>query len=121
MSIRVDTSEVKQLARDLDKAADKKRGYRDALRDSSNRIRDHLRMDAHSSGRTRHFAGSITDDVFGSEMAEIGPDKGRKQGPLGNLLYFEPSRFHLPAIEEPLHRESDRFANKVADEAEDIL
>jgi hypothetical protein len=49
--------------------------------------RDILREDATGHPKARHFPRSITHDVRGL-TAEIGPDKGRTQGALGNLLYF---------------------------------
>ncbi|MEW2415290.1 hypothetical protein AB0953_16465 [Streptomyces sp. NPDC046866] len=49
-----------------------------------------------SAGRhARHYPNSISYDVTpipGGATAEIGPDKGRLQGPLGNLLEYGSSK-----------------------------
>ena len=71
----------------------------------------------------RHLPNAVTYDVGGTGgtyTAEIGPDKSRRQGPLGNIIEFgsvnnAPIRGGLPAAlaEEP------RFERAVADAAED--
>lgn len=50
--------------------------------------KESLRADAESGGSYRHFAGAISYDNVGLLRYEIGPDKGRTQGALGNILYF---------------------------------
>lgn len=47
-----------------------------------------LQADAESSGSYKHFASAISYDNVGLLRYEIGPDKGRTQGALGNILYF---------------------------------
>ena len=90
--IRVDASELRQLAADLDRGA-RRAGSEvaDVVKDTARTIRDDARSRAPSGPHTRHYPSSITGEVttWGrGARAEIGPDKGLTQGPLGNLLEF---------------------------------
>jgi hypothetical protein len=60
--------------------------------------------------------------MTGEFSAEIGPDKERVQGALGNIIYFGTSK-NAPqlSLEGPLNRETQRFEDAIADVAEDIL
>ena len=86
--------------------------------ESATRVRDDLRakveaIDKH--GHLKRFPDAITFDVRGLD-AEIGPDKNRRQGALGNLLYYGTSR-HGPVLEHPaaaLARESDHLSASAA-------
>jgi len=74
---------------------------------------------------TPHYAKSISYDVTTSPAgvkAEIGPDKNRRQGPLGNIFEYgtgdTPPHPHLgPALE----READNFEKYMGDIAADVL
>lgn len=81
-------------------------------------VRDDLRDAARAASRdgtTRHFPRSITHDVRGLS-AEIGPDKNRRQGALGNLLYFGGARSGpvLPPPGESLRRHAGAIADAAA-------
>lgn len=119
----VDTSELDKLADDLEVIPDEKRPqFRKVVERGANNIKRDLRSDAAGHPTYRMFPLSITYDMTGEFEAEIGPDKGRVQGALGNILYFGTSK-NAPQLnlEGPLHREIPRFEDAIADVAEDIL
>jgi hypothetical protein len=62
-------------------------------------IQKDLRSKARGVGHAPSFPSSITHDIRGLS-AEIGPDKNRRQGALGNLLYFG-SVNNAPVLEHP--------------------
>ena len=62
-------------------------------------VRDDMRRKARGHKRFRSFPSSITHDVRGLR-AEIGPDKNKRQGPLGNILYFGTAKTG-PVLEHP--------------------
>lgn len=75
------------------------------LRIGAEAIRNDLQSQARGHRRFRAFPASITADVRGLD-AEIGPDKNRRQGALGNILYFGTAKTG-PVLEHPaeaLHR-----------------
>jgi len=119
----VDTHELDELADDLDEIpAEKRPQFRKVVERGANNIKRDLRADAAGHPTYRMFPLSITYDMTGEFEAEIGPDKDRVQGPLGNILYFGTSK-SAPQLnlEGPLHRETQRFEDAIADVAEDIL
>lgn len=75
-------------------------------------------------GHAPALAAAVTYDVtygFGGIRAQVGPDKGRRQGALGNLLEFgsvnnAPRPGGLPA----LAAEAPRFEKALADLAEKL-
>lgn len=74
-------------------------------------IKRDMRRDARSNGSYQHFYRSISYDLDESEMeAEIGPDKDKKQGALGNILYFGTSN-NAPELDihEGIDKEHPRF------------
>lgn len=87
-----DFSELMRLAADLERGPDSLSGFvRKAVQVTSN----HVKKDAQSSVRGRkglgHAAAAITYDTSESSdgvEAEIGYDKGRGAGALGNLIEF---------------------------------
>lgn len=87
-----DFSEVMKLAADLGKASKKVYDEADRIAEKTALlIKNSMQREARSNGRTQHFAGSISYDraaKLGAIGYEIGPDKDRTQGALGNLLYF---------------------------------
>lgn len=102
--VRIDTSDLSRLAADIGKAPSKSgRTLRQAMEVTAKNIRDTARDKASGLEHAPAFPASITYDVganhsllretFGSGgadtiMAEIGPDKDRPQGALGNLLEY---------------------------------
>lgn len=119
----VDTRELVQLANDLDEIpAEKRPQFSKVVERGALNIKNGLREDAAGHPTYRYFPSSISYDMNGEFSAEIGPDKERVQGALGNILYFGTSK-NGPQLdlEGPLHRETQRFMDHVADVAEDIL
>jgi hypothetical protein len=92
----VDTSEVAQLAADLGEVAASAGGLvRKALEVSARNIKDHWRDGLPSAGHAKRLRNAVTYDLKSAALsgatvleAEIGPDKDRKQGALGNLIEF---------------------------------
>lgn len=119
----VDTSELDKLADDLADIPEEKRPeFRKVVEKGALNIKTGLRADAAGHPTYRLFPLSITYDMTGELEAEIGPDKGRVQGALGNILYFGTSK-NAPQLdlEGPLQREIPRFEDATAEVAEDIL
>lgn len=83
-------------------------------------IKTQMQAEAKSSGSYRHFANSINYDTKrGGLEAEIGPDKSKTQGALGNILYFGTSK-NAPvlSIDEPLEAEQPKFEKAITDIAD---
>lgn len=86
------------------------------------KIEKDMRSKAGGVGHAPSFPSSITHDARGLS-AEIGPDKNRRQGALGNLLYFG-SVNNGPVLEHPqaaLDRARPAFEAAVAKVAGDGL
>ncbi len=120
----VDTSELRALEAELEKIpAEKAPQLKAVVVKGAVNIKNGMRADASGGDSYRHFPRSIDFDVIdGGWGAEIGPDKGRVQGALGNILYFGTSK-NGPVLDinGPLNREDPRFVDAIADVAEDIL
>lgn len=119
----VDTHELVKLADDLDQVpAEKRPEFRKVVEKGALNIKTGMRSDAAGHPTYRYFPLSISYDMTGEFSAEIGPDKGRVQGALGNLLYFGNSKSGgVLNINGPWQKELPRFADAIADVAEDIL
>lgn len=119
----VDTSELDQLVTDLDKVpAEVMPKFRKVLERGAVNVKNGMRADATGHPTFRYFPNSISYDLKGELEAEIGPDKGRVQGALGNLLYFGTSKSGgVLDINGPLNREGQRLEDAAADVAADIL
>lgn len=115
--------ELRAFARDLDKIPSKALPDTDAvLKKGAQNIKDDLVADARSSKHFKGMAGSISyDSMYGIGHAkyEIGPDKSRRGGALGNIYYFGTSRGGCTGdLEGPLARETpnlERELNKLVD------
>ncbi|MBB4072048.1 hypothetical protein [Canibacter oris] len=108
----VDTSELFELARDLENVPKTAGKYiRQAVEVTARKVKDTW---AESAGGLKHaplFPRSITYDLKGLQAfgftvlsAEVGPDKTRPQGALGNLIEFgsinnPPQMLGLAALE----------------------
>lgn len=122
----IDTSEFRALAADLGKAS--REVFKEAEKvteKAAHNIKTTMADDAKSSGTYRHFAGSISYDramSVGQIGYEIGPDKDRAQGALGNILYFGTSK-NAPVldVEVGLRKEAPEFEKRIADMAEGLL
>lgn len=125
MSIRVDVdvAGAKELGADLEAVpAEALPKFARVVGRGANNIKNQLRDEAKESGHYKHFHRSISYDLVSDLEAEIGPDKSRIQGALGNILYFGTSK-NAPVLdlEAPLRRETPRFELALADVAEDVL
>ncbi|WP_263165401.1 hypothetical protein [Streptomyces sp. SCSIO ZS0520] len=94
-SARFDMSEVRALERHLARSVPRTRQAARAVtvRGAQNIKRDWAANARSTSGRhARHYPRSVSYDIapYGPDivMATIGPDKGRVQGALGNLLEY---------------------------------
>lgn len=87
-----DFSEVRKLAADLGKGnAEMIVGARAILVKGALNIKKGMQRDATGHRGAPAFPASISYDTKFTPMgaeAEIGPDKNKRQGALGNLLYF---------------------------------
>lgn len=92
----VDFSEMDKLAADLADVPKSIGSFvRKAVEVTARNVRDDWRQNARGMGHAPAFPYSITYDLKGgsgargSEIdAEVGPDKGRLQGALGNLIEY---------------------------------
>jgi hypothetical protein len=119
----VDFSQVERLADDLEGVPEETRPkFRKVIERGAVNIKNEMRAEASGHPTFKHFPRSISYDLTGEFEAEIGPDKGRIQGALGNLLYFGRSNTAgVLDINGPLRREEPRTVDAIADVAEDIL
>jgi hypothetical protein len=100
VSVTVDTSDVRRLAVELGQVPARAVPALGVLVERAAKgIQDDLRRHARGHARFRSFPSSITYDIRGL-AAEIGPDKSRRQGALGNLLYFGTAKAG-PTLEHP--------------------
>lgn len=119
MSVTFDMREVRQMAVTLGRADRSVVAPLAAVvAETATAARDILREDAKGHPKARHFPNSITHDVRGL-AAEIGPDKNRRQGALGNLLYFGSVNNApvLPAPSTALERVRPLFEAGIAEAA----
>jgi hypothetical protein len=121
--MEIDTSELRVLAVDLGNVPEEKRPeVRKVVSKGALNIKNHMRDDAKSNGHYKHFHRAISYDMLGDLEAEIGPDKDKIQGALGNILYYGTSK-NSPVLNlfGPAERELPRFAKALGDLGEDIL
>lgn len=85
---------------------------------AAHNIKTGLAADAENNGHYPAFADSITYDRKFSSLTsidyEIGPDKDRRQGALGNILYFGTSK-NAPVLdlEGPVRAEEPVFLREL--------
>ena len=121
-----DVSDVYEFALGLDKTAD---DVFDRLRPVVSKgalnIKKDLQQDAQGHPHAPAFPSAISYDTKATKSqisAEIGPDKDKKQGALGNILYFGTSK--NPAVLDingPLDREEPKFIKAIEGAIEDLL
>lgn len=96
MSFEMDISEVTAVANGLGRIAAKALPDVDAvLKKGAQKIKEGMIADAKSSTSFKGMADSITYDSRyrpGRPQYEIGPDKDKRGGALGNIYYFGTSR-----------------------------
>ena len=124
----IDLSEVKALATDLGRTTKEVEREADkVLERGALGVKNAMQEDAKSShsGYAKRFASSISYDRrygVGRMSYEIGPDKSRRQGALGNLLYFG-SRNNAPTldIEAGLIAEEPRLMSEMGKMLERVV
>jgi hypothetical protein len=126
MGVEFDFSEFDDVLADLDKAPGRAvPKLTAATRAASGKIREAMVKDATGIGHAPHFPRSITDEVkfgVGRISAEIGPDKSRKQGALGNILYFGGSKSGpVLDINGPLDQETPAYVKAIEEILGDVL
>jgi len=123
--VSIDTSELQSLAVEFGKASAKLLPAVDKVaQKAAQNIKDDLNAQAAGSS-FRGMAGSVTyDRAFsrGSVGYEVGPDKDRRGGALGNIFFFGTSRGGGTGdLDAPLREEEPRFIKALGDLAEDSL
>lgn len=121
--------ELQRFANDLGKIASKALPEVDAvLKKGAQNIKDDLIDGIPSGSSWRALKGAISYDStysIGHAKYEVGPDKARRGGALGNLWYFGGSRGGgYGDLEGPLAREApnlERELGKVVDKWGDAL
>lgn len=120
--------DLQRLERDLRRGAQVQEPARKIVRETAAEVQAswRLRQRARSQfGHIPHLPKSITATVKGGRRepeAEIGPDKTKKQGPLGNLLEFG-SRNNRPHNDgrDALAAHEELFVERIAHLAERLL
>jgi len=121
-----DTSEVREIELALGKTADDLlKGLRPVVQRGALNIKRDLQQEARGHPHAPHFPRAITADTTETRSevrAEIGPDKDKTQGALGNILYFGTSK-NGPVLDinGPLDREEPKFVKAVEDVIEGLL
>jgi hypothetical protein len=120
--VTVDASDAKRLAATFGDAVEHlpadtravvQRGAWNIKRDAQRAVTGHPHLP--------HYPQAITYDTEqagDTVTAEIGPDKTRRQGPLGNVLeYGSPTRPPIPHLGPALQNEQPRFEKALGDAA----
>lgn len=112
------SAELRQFAFALGRVADGAYDDVDAvIAKGAVNIKKEMIADVSSSRHFKGMAGSITYDQHNSRgviRREIGPDKGRRGGALGNIYYFGTSRGGGSGdIEKPINSEEPRLLSAV--------
>jgi hypothetical protein len=120
VNLEVDIDGARKVADDL-ADVDAAR-FRPVVAKGALNVKNALQREARSAGHYKHFHRSISYELLGDLEAEIGPDKDRVQGALGNILYFGTSKnAAVLDLDASLAREAPRFELALADVAEDVL
>jgi hypothetical protein len=121
-----DVSEVYEFALGLGKTADDVADkMRPVVSKGALNIKRDLQTEARGHPHFPAFPNAISYDTASTQSeisAEIGPDKDKRQGALGNILYFGTSK--NPAVLDingPLDREEPKFLKAVENAIEDLL
>lgn len=112
------SGELRTYANDLGKiTGDASREVDKVLKKGAQNIKEDLVKDAKASKHFKGLAPAISyDSLYGFQNPryEIGPDKARKEGPLGNIAYFGTSRGGGTLdLEGPLERESKNLETEL--------
>lgn len=122
----IDASQVKLLAADLGAASFAATGKAMAITErGALNVKNKARELAPKGPHTPAYAASITYDMrytLASITAEIGPDKGRPQGALGNIFeYGTGDTPPLPHLGPALEAEADNFEEHMGNITDGIL
>lgn len=122
MSVSVDTSEVKELARDLGRVPNRVNdGLRDAVDESSDELLKLAKANARESSGAHgpHYPRAFSRDILaGGFVAEVGPGGGGRQARMSFEYGSRNQPPHLDlnratdAIEEPYYRRIDQAVAK---------
>lgn len=120
MSFIVDSSQLREVSQSLGRiAGDLVGGVDEVVKRGAQNVKDELVSDAQGSTHFKGMAGSISYDSdyrVGQVAYEIGPDKSRRGGGLGNIAYFGTSRGGGTLdLEKPLGSEGPRLERALAD------
>lgn len=123
MSFYIDSSELRVLSQNLGKIAGSAVKDVDAvLKKGAQNVKEEMAADARGSRHFKGMAGSISYDSdyrVGQPAYEVGPDKSRRGGALGNIYYFGTSRGGGSGdLEKPLRSEGPRLEKSLADLAD---
>lgn len=123
----IDTSDLRALATDLGKIPARLLPEADAVvKRGAQNVKDHMNADAAASAHFHGMAGSVTYDSayrVGSVQYEVGPDKARRGGALGNIAYFGGANGGGGTldIDAPLTAEEPRLTSAIGRLLEQLL
>lgn len=126
-AVQVDVSELRTLARDLERIPDKvQRGVRPVVSKGALNVKQEMQMDLASSQHFRGITFSVNYDIKVTRdgvEAEIGPDKSKYGGALANVAIFGTSRGGgtVPDPSVALRAEADRFEDALGALFEGLL
>lgn len=126
MTVRVDDSEVRRLSADLGRVPSRVVPAVDqVMKRGAQNVKEAMAEDASGHATFPHFPRSISYDREPSPRGvsyEIGPDKQRTQGALGNILYFGTSDTGpVLDIEVGIRAEAPRLESHLADVSVRVL
>lgn len=125
MSFYIDSSELRVLEQNLGRASsDVLQQADEVLKKGAQNVKEELAADASTSPHFKTLAGAMSYDSDyrpGQAAYEVGPDKSRRGGSLGNIYYFGTSRGGGTGdIDKPLRTEGPRLEQNLADLAEQL-
>ena len=128
MSFDIDVSQVNRLAADL-RSVDIKRAVAivdPIVKKAAQNVKDEMAADAKGSRHFGYLAGAISYDrrySLGAVGYEVGPDKDRRGGAIGNIAYF--GGVHGGGgtldIDKPLRSETPKLLDALGDALGDVL
>lgn len=126
MTLRIDHGDVDRWALTLDKALSKTRDEAaKVVAKGALQIKTDARQRVGSLRHAPAYPSSITYDTYNGlrgPVAEIGPDKNKRQGALGNLLeYGSVHNSPKPHMAPAADAEAPRFEKAMGDLAERLL
>ncbi|WDF32248.1 hypothetical protein PTW37_10215 [Arthrobacter agilis] len=123
MSFYIDSSEIRVLEQNLGKVSgDVLKRTDEVLKKGAQNVKEELTADAATSRHFRALASAMSYDSDyrpGQAAYEVGPDKNRRGGGLGNVYYFGTSRGGGTGdIDKPLRTEGPELEQNLGDLAE---